>query len=69
MFSRSKSTSQIKVVNFLILVTFQIKDLEGHYLKLVLLQVPHYLQAPCAQAPGASWSQPCIPVGHDDIRR
>ena len=32
-------------------------------------QVPHYLQALRAQAPGASWSQPCVPVGHDDIRR
>ena len=32
-------------------------------------QVPHYLQALRAQAPGASCSQPCIPVGHDDIRR
>ena len=37
MFSRSKSTSQTKVVNFLILVTFQIKDFEGHYLKLVVV--------------------------------
>ena len=32
-------------------------------------QVPHYLQALCAHAPGASWSQPCVPIGHDDTRR
>ena len=32
-------------------------------------QVPHYLQALRAHAPGASWSQPYVPVGHDDIRR
>ena len=31
-------------------------------------QVPQYLQALRACAPGASWSQPCVPVGHD-IRR
>ena len=31
-------------------------------------QVPHCLQALRAHAPGASWSQSCIPVGHDDIR-
>ena len=36
MFLRSKSTSQTEVVNLLILVTFQIKDFEGHYLKLVV---------------------------------
>ena len=35
---RSKSTSPTKVVNFLILVTFKIKDFESHYLKLVVLQ-------------------------------
>ena len=32
-------------------------------------QVLHYLQALCAHAPGASWSQTCVPVGHDDICR
>ena len=32
-------------------------------------QVPHYLQALLAHASGASWSQHCVPVGHDDIRR
>ena len=32
-------------------------------------QLPHYLQALRAHAPGASWSQPWVPVGHDDIRR
>ena len=31
---RSKSTSSTKVVDFLILVTFKIKDFEDHYLKL-----------------------------------
>ena len=35
---RTDSSSTNKVVNFLILVTFQIKDFEGHYLKLVVLQ-------------------------------
>ena len=32
-------------------------------------KVPHYIQALHAHAPGANWSQPCAPVGHDDIRR
>ena len=32
-------------------------------------QVPHYLQALRAHAPGASWSQSCLPVENDDIRR
>ena len=32
-------------------------------------QVPHNLQALRAHAPGASWSQPCVPVGHDVTRR
>ena len=36
---------------------------------LVSDEVPYYLQALRAHAPGASWSQPCVPVGHDDIRR
>ena len=31
-------------------------------------QVPHSLQALRSYAPGASWLQSCIPVGHDDIR-
>ena len=35
---RSKSTSPTEVVNFLILVTFKIKDFKGHYLKLVVLR-------------------------------
>ena len=35
---RTESLSPTKVINFLILVTFQIKDFEGHYLKLVVLQ-------------------------------
>ena len=37
-FSRFKGTWQTKVVNSLILVTFQIKDSEGHYLKIVVLR-------------------------------
>ena len=32
-------------------------------------QVPQYSQALRAHAPGASLSQPCVPVGLDDIRR
>ena len=35
---RSKITSPSEVFNFLILVTFKIKDFEGHYIKLVVLQ-------------------------------
>ena len=35
---RSKSTSPTKLVNFLIHVTFKIKDFKGHYLKLEVLQ-------------------------------
>ena len=35
---KSKSTSPTKLVNFLIFVTFNIKDLIGHYLKLVVLR-------------------------------
>ena len=35
---RSKITSPSGVFNFLILATFKIKDFEGHYLKLVVLQ-------------------------------
>ena len=37
-FLRSKSTSLTEVVNFLIFVTFKIKDFEGHYFKPVVLQ-------------------------------
>ena len=36
--SRYKSTYTIKLVNFLILVIFKIKDFKGHYLKLMVLQ-------------------------------
>ena len=35
---RFGSSSQTKIVNFLILLTFKIKDFEGHYFKLVILQ-------------------------------
>ena len=35
---RSKGTSLTEVVNFLIFVTFKIKDFEGHYFKPVVLQ-------------------------------
>ena len=35
---KTDSSSATKVVNFLILVTFKIKDFEVHYLKLVGLQ-------------------------------
>ena len=35
---RSRSTSPTKVVNFLILVTFIIKDSNGRFLKLVVPQ-------------------------------
>ena len=35
---RTDSSSPTEEVNFLILVTFQIKDFEGHYLKLVVLK-------------------------------
>ena len=35
---RTESSSSTEVVNFLILMTFKIKDFEGHYLKLVILQ-------------------------------
>ena len=35
---RFKSTSPTKVVNFLVHVTFKIKDFKGHYLKLEVLQ-------------------------------
>ena len=38
MLLKSKSTSLTKLVNFLILVTFKIKDFIGHYLKLEVLQ-------------------------------
>ena len=34
----TESSSATKVVNFLILVTFQIKDFERHSLKQVVLQ-------------------------------
>ena len=34
----TESSSPTKVVNFFILVTFQIKDFERHYLKLLVLQ-------------------------------
>ena len=35
---RSKSILSTEVVNFLILVTFKIKDFIGHYLKLVAIR-------------------------------
>ena len=38
MLLKSKHTSPTKLVNFLILVTFKIKDFIGHYLKLEVLQ-------------------------------
>ena len=38
MLLKSKITSLTKLVNFLILVTFKIKDFIGHYLKLEVLQ-------------------------------
>ena len=38
MLLKSKSTSLTKLVNFLILVSFKIKDFIGHYLKLEVLQ-------------------------------
>ena len=38
MLLKSNSTSLTKLVNFLILVTFKIKDFRGHYLKLEVLQ-------------------------------
>ena len=34
----TESSSPTKVVNFLIFVTFKIKDFEGHYFKVVVLQ-------------------------------
>ena len=37
-------------------------------LQITSNQVPHYLQALHAHAPGASWSQSWVPVGNDDIR-
>ena len=36
-FLMTESSSPTKVFNFLIPVTFQIKDFEGHYFKLVVL--------------------------------
>ena len=38
MLLKSKSTSPTKLVNFLILVTFKIKDFISHYHKLEVLQ-------------------------------
>ena len=35
---RSEITSPSGVFNFLIFATFKIKDFEGHYIKLVVLQ-------------------------------
>ena len=35
---RTESSSPTTVVNFFILVTFKIKDFEGHYFKLAVLQ-------------------------------
>ena len=38
MLFKSKSTLPTKLVYFLLLVTFKIKDFIGHYLKLMVLQ-------------------------------